>query len=371
MNKISEKLKRYFHLKKQLYSYLLMTEEPAKILSAIEELDSLLDFIDVQLELRRYHSSEEVQSQINNQQQNDVFKYLFQERNAIRNKFDNAVEKQMSLLEKNQLLDPLISDYRNQTRAYLKFKKAVNTLRSPKEKQNQLHDIASKFHESYSLLESDNLSFFYDEAVQELQLNLGKGFEQLPSEWSRAVTFCDRTVLENEGLFRTNQEKRHLLFSKMFNQFQERKIDNPDDNFNGQKNSFFISLKKIFTELFLPHKNFEEININALYMTQKLDRYLYSRDLRMNLARKWARFIPLEMSHYLIKFYNDPHYWDDNHLFLADVDYLRLGFSYYQYSMELGKDSESFPMIYKKALSCFLKGKVGLPGELKEKLALE
>lgn len=317
MPQISEKLTRYFYLKSLACEYFLSIKESSKVWNAIEEADALIDYLDVFRELSRYCQNSQ-----------ETMCWIDDNRNKTYSQFKKAVEEIVLFFNEPHKLDPVINKYISQVREYVKFKSDMNDI-LPSERQNYLAEMVPRFKKNYFALEKSPLDGLLKEAENEMKSKFSIPSKQL-NQWLPVLSFCNRTVLQTHSIFRIGQRYRHLVF---------------------------------FGQDAASHSTF-----NNIYQTEKLDNYLFLRDLRLGLLRKWGRFIPLEHNHLLVKFYNEPRYWDSVHMFRADMDHLRLGFAYFQYAMELGEDSEFTRMNYRKALHCFRKSKLSVPEALRERL---
>lgn len=345
-------LNEYLYLKRQEYDYLFRTGESSKILAAFEEVDSLIDFLDIQIELAHGHDETYKQR-------------LLDERNNVQDLFRNVSKMLIEMVDDRKSLDPIISNYGSQTRDYIQFKEAANAV-LPMDKLHCLPELHSFFENVFTRVDRINGEALYQNAMEEIKALMGPSWSSLPSIWHQKITFCNRSLLEFQGVYRFIPEKRHLLFPTAARRFQEAVQDRSGEKkYMAYPEKFKNRVRQFLTPKTVP---FRGAISPDLYQTKKLDDFLYVRDLRLNLIRKWARSIPLAMNHLLIKVYREPRYWNEKHMFMADEDRFRLGFAYFQYAMELGQNSDYATMIYRKGLDCFQKCHVVLPLRMQEKL---
>jgi len=362
MNDVQENISRYIKLRGCFCECLRKTKEPLKLLQAVEELDGLIDYLGIFLEMNRFITSKDLKDEgkleIGEEErlnEEELLRYICKSRSETLISFKESVDLLLYVLDTTAINSLLVS-YKDVVRLYTNFKIRANSEMLWQD-SDMLSELAAQFDECYGVLEEKDLDKYYLKACLELERKL-----KLPYRWERHVNLHERTLMEHEGIFNINQEKRHIIFNEMID---AEAFDVPDRTGEG----FWKKVKRSL----LPH-DIHKISMPApdkIYLTPDVDRYLFFRDLRINLARKWARTIPLSMNHFLIKFYNEPHYWDEKHMFLADMDYMRQGFAYFQYAMEFGKMSKYTSIIYRKAMNCFHRSKTMLPPELTHKLCGE
>ena len=349
MTDIPGKIKEYIRLKKLFCDYLFKTRELSKTLYSIEELDSLIDYLDIYLDMGMHLQDNS----------NVLLKELNKERETVYDLLNKYTYNFYNMLDIKKS-DPLMHKYRDNLTKYLDIKLIINNRRS--DDLVQLETASELFHSHYYLFKKDNLNALLEKAITTLKKSHGNLLKQLPDNWYFLTSFHDRFILEKVGIFRIKQEGRHHLFRNMTKKSDEK----PPEKVPVNKAGF---LKKLKDHLIPTEDNINNLKtVHNIYKTEELDEFLIVRDLHVNLLRKYGRSIPLRMNHLIIKFYNEPCFWDEEHIFLNDLDNLRLGFAYYQYSMELEKGSEYAGLIFRKAVRTFKKCRVVIPGELLEKL---
>ena len=306
--------------------YYLMTGESSKIWSALEEAGGLISDLDMFYEYQ-YFRDPILDA--------DATNWYIKNRNMALERFDAASEEMISFFNQPSKLDPILSEFKTDAESYLDLKQKFLQV-WPRDREAQLPSKQLEFkawvfkeHKQsfYELLE--RLTDLRDAAQHSLNLKFGISSRQfvriIPN-----ITFCHREALHRLGIFRHAHLKRHLIFSKQV--------------------------------------HFGKTAVKEIYLTLELDRYLLLRSLFLNSLRSMGRFIPLHFNHTIIKFYNDPIYWDNPHMFFTDRDHLRLGMAYFQYAMELGRDSAYSRMAYRNAQSCLNRSGMAIPETVHGKL---
>ncbi|MFH2044802.1 MAG: hypothetical protein ABIK92_06625 [Pseudomonadota bacterium] len=349
MSGIPVEIKKYIRLKKTYCEYLRETKEASKLLCAIEEFDTLIDYLDSYQELNKIASAKDP----------DLLMELRHERDNIFKKY-NGLIKLFESLTNNKIIDPIINTHTHIIDKYLKFKSTINERRlSPDFEINE--EISALLETCLQILSKESLSKLFESASESIEATHKESLHQLPYRWHRFITFHDRSILEQYGIFRVNQLERHILFADM----AKRETTQDDKNIDSINKGFWNKLRAY---LFSYKNNNSKVALDSIYETKELDEYLFVRDMRSKLLQKFGRSIPLNMNNFIIRFYNESHFWDWDHFNLENIDYLRLGFAYFQYAMELGHYSEYVGIIYRNALKCFNNYNLILPPDLTEEL---
>lgn len=346
-------LENLFAAKEQYFEYALLTGEGEKTLAAVEEVDDVLDFIDLH---REYLSFTRDGASIDD---NDIEALLLDHRVKFFKLFEKASISFLNQLDDLRFTGPVLIEFKDKLIGYLQFKLAANRI-CLGDKKGQVNTISKHFHRVYQTLNEQGMPELWEDAVTEIEQGWPSAYRRLKPNWQHEISFCDRSLLEQQGVFRVSQRQRHRVFHKLANA-------TVNENQAGDRiSAFFLMLRRRASGETATQES--PPSVRKVYLTPTLDRYLFARDLRVNMVRKWARFIPLRMSNYLIKVYNEPAYWDSTHLALDKLDHQRLGFAYYQKAMEVGRESEYSEMLLKKALHGFRQAEVEVPTKLMEKL---
>ncbi|VAW41655.1 hypothetical protein MNBD_CHLOROFLEXI01-510 [hydrothermal vent metagenome] len=348
-------LENLFTAKVQYFDYAVLTGEGEKMLAAVEEVDDALDFIDLHLEYLSFARDED------SVDGGGIEEVLLDHRAKFFKLFEKASVSFLNQLDDPGFTTPVLIEFKDELIGYLRFKLAANRIRLGN-KTGQINTIAAHFHKVYQTLNGQGLQGLWEEAVKELKRGWPSAYRRLMLNWQHQVSFCDRSLLEQQDIFRVSQRQRHRVFHKLANATSTFSEDQARNHIS----AFFLMLRRRASGETAPQES--PPPVREVYLMPALDRYLCARDLRVNMIRKWARFIPLRMSNYLIKVYNEPVYWDSTHLVLNKLDHQRLGFAYYQKAMEVGRESEYSEMLLKKALYGFRRAEVEVPSKLMEKL---
>jgi len=287
---------------------------PGKAWIAIEQADNAIDFLNIFIDFKQYIQLP----------QYDV-NWIEEKKSDVQACFFKTVRQLKDILKTKKSVDPAILKYSNLLSPYIDFKSEINTA-DFHNRTNAVDKLLPAFRNNYVRYNISLLDTLLNEAKKEMASTFSVSFEDLQRDLFH-LTFDDRAALEKKGIFRTRQKFRHRIFSSRRRTYQE---------------------------------------YQSAYQTPKLDEYLLLRDIRAGLLRKWGRFMPVTYNHLLIKFYRNPDYWNNHHMFLKRIDYLRLGFAYFQYTMEMADDSEFSRMSYRNALDCFSKSNFSLLPELRK-----
>lgn len=314
----SDASSRLVHHRMLACEFFLRTGESGKLWQALVEAYNLLGHLDLchDLLVVASHSEEYFE---------DRLIWIQNNREQALNMTADIESRLLYAIENRGAIDPAVERFKEEAKCFIEFQLRLNSI-YPADRSLMFFDLFPVFRETQNRLGAVALDPLYDKAEEEI-----KSFKISAAQFRRIlrqISFTERSLLQNIGIFRINQEKRHLVFSKS-------------------------SLRDI-----LP----------GLYLTPALDAYLFARDLLLATQQGWGRFISFDYNHYIIKFYSEPHYWENRHLFKTEQDFLRLGFAFYQYAMEIGNSNRYSQMIYHKALDAFKAAHVNFPEDLKGKL---
>ncbi|SPJ15407.1 hypothetical protein SBDP2_330004 [Syntrophobacter sp. SbD2] len=320
--RLSDGTARFIYLKMLACEFFLKIGESSLLWRAFIEASNLLDHLDLCHEL-----------QFIGLQPQEELEWIKANRDETVKMTIDIQERLVENLHGNSQIDPAIRDFSEHVACFIGFRSCLNSIppagQSPDIRENRkddFFDCIRSFKEVRSKIASDPLDRLFHEAAKEMK-TFGISQAELTG-MMRRITFSDRSLLQNRGIFRISQEKRHMVYSRS----AARKVP------------------------------------PGVYVTPALDRYLIARDLLLDTQRSWGRFVPLEYNHYIIKYYEEPHYWDSRHLYMNQQDYLRLGFACYLYAMEIGNSDRYSRMIHRKSIDAIRRSHTYFPVELGETL---
>ncbi len=278
--------------------YLCLSNECDKLFAAVEVCDSLLDYIDFCTETR-------VLANDYDSDRDALYHLLGDLRTKSSQRFAHLLDDLRTRVDDEMFVTPTLADLRNPVLSYLKFKEEVNTLPVTK-RAAQVSRLAMQFRTTLAALPNMSLDELLQAAVAELEEAWPRQFPAVLSEygehWHRAITYGERILLEQNGVFPYRQDHRHFVF-----QHQGIVVETPADTSGVQK--WFNWLQR--------HASGGRVSVldverrRKVYLSPSLDKYLCIRDMYQNTCRKFARAIPITMNQYLIKTYEEPEFDKD------------------------------------------------------------
>jgi hypothetical protein len=293
-----------------LCRYYIRLKEPVKLLHAVDQSLHLINFIDLQKSFATFWGFRDSMEDVAGMRNGAIICYREARRHLL------EVFTQGTEAAGITVPDPIMWIERNRLVAYLDF---TDILICPEDRQDNFNVIRAnrEFKEICHILAGGSFEAFYDllddkfeRALEEFRTLIPTsrdGFESLV----KTISFCDRRQMKKRNVFRIKQKLRSLFFGKNRN--------------------------PIISAISVPN----------------LDHYLLCRDLMQKALCMFGRYIPIDFTKMIIHHYSEPDYWENDHLFLEKMDFLKLGFAYYQSAMGMREDNSLTRILYHHALSNF------------------
>lgn len=293
-----------------LCRYYIRLKEPVKLLYAVNQALQLINFLDLQKNFATFCGLPESAEDVAGIRNSAILCYREAKRHLL------EILTQDTDAVGTPLPDPIMWIERNRLVAYLDF---IDKLISPVDRQDNAGVIRANraFKEIYHILSGGSFEAFdellddqFESALEEFKTLIPVGRDEFEF-LVKTISFCDRRQLKKRNIFRITQELRSLFFGKNRNP-----------------------------------------SVSALSFP-KLDHYLLNRDLMQRALCLFGRYIPMDFTKMIIHHYSEPDYWENHHLFLGKMDFLKLGFAYYQSAMGMREDNSITRILYHHALSNF------------------
>ncbi|MDC1286782.1 hypothetical protein N8198_02735 [Gammaproteobacteria bacterium] len=330
--------------------YLCMANECEKLLAAVEICDGQIDYLDFCTETRAFACEDEEDDPLI-----PVFRAM-RAKTALR--FSALLDELRERMHHEMYVTPTLADNRHAMLAYLDFKKTVNTL-DPEERAQGVPELATHLSQVVDSLPNDSLDKLLNSAIDELEDEWPTQFAEVcaryGADWHQSVSFGGRLLLEQQGIFPYKQDDRHRVF-----QYRGISAGPPTGATRIQLWLSWLQRRAIGGKVQAQTVD----QRREVYITPSLERYLCIRDMYQNTYRKFGRALPISMSRYLIKTYEEPAYWSGVHRQLDKLDLGRVGFAYFGQAMDMGRNSAYALLLLRHSLYYFRRAGITLPDRL-------
>lgn len=345
------KLTTYVQAQEIYIDYLCLANECDKLFTAVEACDDMLDYIDFYTETRVFADDSDAD-------EDALCSLLGEVRARTLRRFENLLKELRKRVCDELFVTPTLADLQSPLLAYLHFKEEVNTV-SIAERAARVPLLAGQLRETLASFPNDSLDKLLQNAVGELEDAWPREFAavriQYGEDWHQEVTYGERLLLEQHGVFPYRQDHGHRVF-----QHQATVAETPDGATRKSKWVSWLHRRASGGSVLL----WDVKRRREVYRTPSLDRYLCIRDMYQNTYRKFARALPITMNQYLIKTYEEPAFWGASHSHLGQLDLGRLGLGYFKQAMDLGRNSAYAKMLLRYALQYFRQARIFIPDHL-------